>query len=148
MKALILLGGLGTRLRPLTLTRPKPLLPVLNRPLIAHQLDALRGLGIREGQAEPFDEARDVLFLIAPEGPDGDHFHRRAAQIGLTFPILSDTAGHPRLADKVARQYKVTGIPTLFLIDKTGKIRYTYQVEEVSTFVRKISDAINSLVAE
>ena len=47
MKALILLGGLGTRLRPLTLTRPKPLLPVLNRPLIAHQLDALRGMGIR-----------------------------------------------------------------------------------------------------
>ncbi|MBL0350890.1 MAG: NDP-sugar synthase [Elusimicrobia bacterium] len=48
MKALILLGGLGTRLRPLTLTRPKPLLPVLNRPLIAHQLDALRRVGVRE----------------------------------------------------------------------------------------------------
>ncbi len=36
MEAVILAGGLGTRLRPLTLTRPKPLLPMLDQPMIDH----------------------------------------------------------------------------------------------------------------
>jgi mannose-1-phosphate guanylyltransferase len=48
VKGLILLGGLGTRLRPLTLARPKPLLPILNRPMFAYQLDQLKRHGIRE----------------------------------------------------------------------------------------------------
>ncbi|MBL0059890.1 MAG: nucleotidyltransferase family protein [Elusimicrobia bacterium] len=48
MKALILLGGLGTRLRPLTVDRPKPLLPILNRPFIAYQIDLLKKFGVRE----------------------------------------------------------------------------------------------------
>lgn len=41
MEAVILSGGLGTRLRPLTYTRPKPLLPVANKPMLEHLLDRL-----------------------------------------------------------------------------------------------------------
>ena len=41
MQAVVLAGGLGTRLRPITLTRPKPLLPILNRPLILRVMDLL-----------------------------------------------------------------------------------------------------------
>lgn len=48
MKALLLAGGFGTRLRPLTATRPKPLLPVLNRPHIAHVFDLLHAHGVDE----------------------------------------------------------------------------------------------------
>lgn len=48
MKALLLAGGFGTRLRPLTRTRPKPMLPVLNRPHIAHVFDLLQRHGIDE----------------------------------------------------------------------------------------------------
>ena len=41
MKALILVGGFGTRLRPLTLSLPKPLVPFANIPMVMHQVEAL-----------------------------------------------------------------------------------------------------------
>lgn len=41
MEAVILAGGMGTRIRPLTYTRPKPLLPVLDRPLLQHIIDRM-----------------------------------------------------------------------------------------------------------
>jgi len=44
MKAIIMAAGQSTRTAPLTLTRPKPLLPVANKPIIEHQLDALHGI--------------------------------------------------------------------------------------------------------
>jgi mannose-1-phosphate guanylyltransferase len=48
MKAVILAGGEGTRLRPLTLTTPKPVVPVVDRPFLRHQLDLLATVGVTE----------------------------------------------------------------------------------------------------
>ncbi len=42
MKAILLAGGKGTRLRPLTLNTPKPIVPIFNRPFLMYQLDQLR----------------------------------------------------------------------------------------------------------
>ncbi|XP_074103643.1 GDP-mannose pyrophosphorylase B [Cotesia typhae] len=41
LRALILVGGYGTRLRPLTLSRPKPLVEFANKPMLMHQIEAL-----------------------------------------------------------------------------------------------------------
>lgn len=48
MKAILLAGGLGTRLRPLTLTCPKPLLPIGNLPLLQRIVLNLRAHGVKE----------------------------------------------------------------------------------------------------
>jgi mannose-1-phosphate guanylyltransferase len=48
MKALILVGGFGTRLRPLTFSKPKPLVEFANRPMIMHQIAALAKVGCTE----------------------------------------------------------------------------------------------------
>ncbi|CAL5326813.1 unnamed protein product [Camellia sinensis] len=48
MKALILVGGFGTRLRPLTLSVPKPLVDFANKPMILHQIEALKAIGVSE----------------------------------------------------------------------------------------------------
>ncbi len=46
MKAVILAGGEGTRLRPLTCNVPKPMVPILNRPFLEHMLSHLSGHGV------------------------------------------------------------------------------------------------------
>ena len=48
MKAVILAGGEGTRLRPLTLSLPKPVVPVVDRPFLCHQIDLLESVGITQ----------------------------------------------------------------------------------------------------
>jgi mannose-1-phosphate guanylyltransferase/phosphomannomutase len=48
MKAIIMAGGEGTRLRPLTSNRPKPMIPVINKPIIEHSVNLLKKKGFRK----------------------------------------------------------------------------------------------------
>ncbi|ETO04960.1 hypothetical protein RFI_32434 [Reticulomyxa filosa] len=48
LRALILIGGYGTRLRPLTFTKPKPLVEFANKPIVIHQIEALAAAGVKE----------------------------------------------------------------------------------------------------
>ncbi|MDW8322019.1 MAG: NDP-sugar synthase [Armatimonadota bacterium] len=48
MQGIIIAGGFGTRFRPLTYTRPKPLMPILNRPLLEYQVALLKAHGVTE----------------------------------------------------------------------------------------------------
>jgi len=48
MKAMILAAGFGTRLKPLTNNLPKPLFPILNRPILEHTINFLKSQGIQE----------------------------------------------------------------------------------------------------
>ncbi|MBA2388855.1 MAG: NTP transferase domain-containing protein [Geodermatophilaceae bacterium] len=48
MKAVVMAGGEGSRLRPLTLGRPKPMIPLVNKPMLSHILDLLKRHGITD----------------------------------------------------------------------------------------------------
>lgn len=48
MKAVVMAGGAGSRLRPLTIQRPKPMVPVINKPALSHILDLLKRHGVTE----------------------------------------------------------------------------------------------------
>ena len=64
MKAVVLVGGEGTRLRPLTETRPKPLIPFMDRPFLHHPLDLLSEHGIEEVVlSSPYLEEEFRAFL-------------------------------------------------------------------------------------
>ncbi len=63
-QAVILAGGQGTRLRPLTLSRAKPVVPLLNRPFLAYQIALLRQHGVRDvilSCAYRVDDVREAL---------------------------------------------------------------------------------------
>jgi glucose-1-phosphate thymidylyltransferase len=83
MKVIILAAGYATRLYPLTLTRPKPLLPVAGKPMIEHVLDNLAPIG-----------GLDRIFVVTNAKFAG-HFqewsdHYRATKAALDFTIVND----------------------------------------------------------
>lgn len=75
MKAVILAGGFGTRLRPLTFTKPKPMIPLANKPVIEHVVDYLLSHGLNEIVVTT-TFFREMLV---------EHFRNRS-DVHLTFP--------------------------------------------------------------
>ena len=69
----VLTAGLGTRLRPITPHTPKPLVPLLNRPLIVYALDLLASLGLRE-----------IAVVVGPEDATTAAVARGHAPPGVT----------------------------------------------------------------
>lgn len=96
MDAVVLVGGFGTRLRPLTLTRPKQMLPVVDRPMIEHVVGRLGEQGI----------TRAVLSLgYRPDAFEAAYPERRCAGVELFYAVESeplDTAGAIAFAARTA----------------------------------------------
>lgn len=75
MRAVILAGGEGTRLRPLTLTTPKPIVPVVDRPFLRHQLDLLRRTGVTEVVFSVAYRPERVQAVFGDGSDFGMHIH-------------------------------------------------------------------------
>ncbi|KAL2113244.1 hypothetical protein VUR80DRAFT_4769 [Thermomyces stellatus] len=99
MKALILVGGFGTRLRPLTLTLPKPLVEFCNRPMILHQIEALAEAGVT-----------DIVLAVnyRPEMMESRlREYEKEYGVNITFSVETeplDTAGPLKLAEQTLRK--------------------------------------------
>ena len=74
--AVILSAGLGTRMRPLTLTTPKPLLPLAGRPILAHVLERLMDAGVTQIIVNAHylaDQIEDSLHQLVEEHDDSQN---------------------------------------------------------------------------
>ncbi|WP_169982238.1 glucose-1-phosphate thymidylyltransferase [Microbispora sp. H10836] len=90
MKALVLAGGKGTRLRPLTHTSAKQLVPVANKPVLFYGLEAIRDAGITDVGIIVGDSGREVREAVG----DGSAFGldvtyiQQEAPLGLAHCVL------------------------------------------------------------
>lgn len=69
LTAVVLAAGLGTRLRPLSYQVPKPLFPILNRPLLGLILDQLQAAGFHRVAINTHHRAADIQHFIESQGP-------------------------------------------------------------------------------
>ncbi|HEX4997940.1 MAG TPA: NDP-sugar synthase [Terriglobia bacterium] len=73
MKGLILAGGQGTRLRPLTINTPKPIVPVANAPFLLYQIDLMKNGGIDEVILSLSYQPRKIEDLLRDGADYGMH---------------------------------------------------------------------------
>lgn len=96
MKAVVLVGGFGTRLRPLTLTTPKQMLPVVDRPMLEHVIGGLARHGVHEVTLS-LGYREDVFRTAYPDATCAGVALRYAVE-----PEPLDTAGAVRFAATAA----------------------------------------------
>ena len=95
MRLIVPMGGRGTRLRPFSHTTPKPLLPLLGRPAIAHILDAFAS-----ALGRPVDE---VVFVTGPDVGEGARHALRAACEAMLEEGPTGAGGEYQLTDAYDR---------------------------------------------
>lgn len=135
MKAIVLVGGLGTRLRPLTEVVPKPLLPVLDRTILEHTVGHLAALGVDEvvlsmgyqpdafRRAFPDDRCCGVplRYAVEPEPLDtggGIAFAARYADVDSTFVAVNvDVLHRFQLAPLLATHRRVRAEGTVAMAE-------------------------------
>jgi len=83
MRGLILSGGAGTRLRPITFTSAKQLVPVANKPVLFYGLEAMRDAGIAEVGIVVGDTAAEIRTAVG----DGARFGVRVTYIPQEAPL-------------------------------------------------------------
>ena len=90
MKALILAGGAGTRLRPITHTRAKQLVPVANKPILFYGLEAIADAGIKQVGIVVGDTAGEVMAAVGDGSEWGLSvtYLPQDAPLGLAHAVL------------------------------------------------------------
>jgi len=134
LKAMILAAGLGTRLRPLTDVRPKPLVPVLNRPVLERTITYLISQGITRVVVNAHHHAQGLMDFL---------------QGGLAFGIPAEVRFEPRILGTGGGIRNVSdfwGEDTLLVIN--GDIVTTIDLAPAVRFHRQSGAAATLLLHE
>jgi mannose-1-phosphate guanylyltransferase len=132
MQALILAGGKGTRLRPLTLYTPKPIVPIANRPFLCYQLEQLKNAGVREvilslsykpekivdifGDGEKSGLNISYTVEKQPLGTAGAFKHAERNISGTTIVLNGDILTNIDLSEVVAIHRERQAVATIVLV--------------------------------
>jgi mannose-1-phosphate guanylyltransferase / phosphomannomutase len=171
VRAVVMAGGVGTRLRPMTASLPKPLLPVVNRPIMEHALLLLRRHGLSEAVVTVqflaalvrsyFGDGEDLGMRLTyateqkPLGTAGSVRNARSALVDDTFLVVSgDALTDVDLTALVAHHRKVGAVVTVCLARVPDPVEFGVVVlgadGRVERFVEKpgwgqvISDTVNT----
>lgn len=170
MKAVVMAGGAGSRLRPLTIARPKPMVPLVNKPVMGHALDLLKKHGITEvvvtvqymaeriqdyfGDGRSLGMQIDYALEEEPLGTAGSV--KNAAQyLDDTFIVISGDALTDFDLSEIIRYHKekqalatitLYHVPNpleygVIIVDDEGRIR---QFLEKPSWGEVISDTVNT----
>lgn len=169
-KAVIMAGGFGTRLRPLTVTVPKPMVPLANRPLMEHIVNLLRTHGINDvlsvlyyqpdhitgyfGSGEDFGISMEYVLAAADFGTAGA-VRNAAEHLRTRFIIISgDVLTDFDLAKAIAYHEEKKAMATILLTEVPNPLAYgivlTKPDGQIERFLEKpswgevFSDTINT----
>lgn len=120
MKAVVMAGGEGTRLRPMTANQPKPLLPLVNRPIMEHVLRLLK----KHGFTETVVTVQFLAALIRNYFGDGEELGMSLSYATEEIPL--GTAGSVKNAEEALRdeRFLVISGDALTDIDLTDMVRF------------------------
>ncbi|KCZ80894.1 hypothetical protein H312_01667 [Anncaliia algerae PRA339] len=168
IKALILVGGYGSRLRPLTHTIPKPLIPFVNMPILERQIKSLSKVGIKdivlamnykysiiEKQTKPLEKKYQVNIIFSlehePLGTAGPiAFAKKYLEDSYVFVLNSDVICEYPFEEMMSYHFKTNKLGTLLVTkveepSKFGVIK-TNKFNEIEYFAEKPVEYISNLI--
>jgi mannose-1-phosphate guanylyltransferase len=132
MRAMVLAAGLGTRLRPITFDMPKPMVPVLNRPVMEHILRLLA----RHGFDETIANLHWFPELIEEHFGDGS-----SCGVSLTYSkeeqLLGTSGGVRNVADFLGDEFLIISGDALTDIDLTAMREFHQSHDGIATLATK-----------
>lgn len=143
-QAVILAGGLGTRMRPITETIPKPMIPVLGRPFLEQQLELLASFGFRR-----------TLLLVAYLGEKIEQYFgdgsARGWELSYSYePLQLGTGGALKNAEtKLDDEFVLLNGDTFLMIDYDAA-RHAFREASADAFVvayKKSGSAVANTLA-
>jgi mannose-1-phosphate guanylyltransferase/phosphomannomutase len=129
MQAVVMAGGEGARLRPLTINRPKPMVPIANRPVMGHIIELLK-----------YHNIHDIVATLQYRADDIQNFFRDGSPVGVNMhysvePHPMGTAG----SVKFAEQYLSRDEPFLII---SGDALTDFNLTQVINFHKRVGAAV------
>ena len=146
MKAMILAAGEGTRLRPLTLTMPKPMVPVANTPLLVRTITFLREQGIGEIAVNLFHRADVIREALGDGAGLGVHLH-----YSDETTLMGTAGGVGRMREFLDETFLVLYGDNLYRADFAPLIAFHRQMQAtatIATFTAPNPSACGLVVAD
>jgi mannose-1-phosphate guanylyltransferase/phosphomannomutase len=128
MKAVVMAGGEGSRLRPLTVTRPKPMVPIVGRPVMEHILNLLKTHGIT-----------DVVVTVQYMASAIEDYFGDGSQMGMSIAYSREevplgTAGSVKNAEELLQEpFLVISGDALTDYDISAIVKYHQEKRSLAT---------------